>query len=60
MFIVIDDVKEGLIVGKIKLILIHRDPEVCFITEKYLTVGLPNIGVAYLTPNKTCLISVLA
>ena len=49
MFILIDDDDEGLVVGKIKVILVHRDSAVNFITEKYLAVRLPNMGVHCLT-----------
>lgn len=49
MFIVIDNSEEGLLMGKIKLILIHRDSAVHFVADKYLAVRLPDIGVHCLT-----------
>lgn len=52
MFIVIDNGEEGLVMGKIKVILIHRDSAVYFIIEKYLAVRLPHIGVHCLTQSQ--------
>uniref|UniRef100_A0A3P8S3X7 Uncharacterized protein n=1 Tax=Amphiprion percula TaxID=161767 RepID=A0A3P8S3X7_AMPPE len=49
MFIMIDNGEEGLTLGKIKVILIHRDSAVYFITEKHLAVRLLDIGVHCLT-----------
>lgn len=37
--------EDGLVVGKIKVILIHRDSVVHFFVEKYLALCLPNLGV---------------
>lgn len=52
MFIVIDNGEEGLIMGKIKVIPIHRDSAVHFISEKHLAVRLPDIGVHFLTQSQ--------
>lgn len=43
MIIVIDDDDEGLVTGKIKLVLIHQDSAVYFIAEKYHALHIPDI-----------------
>lgn len=52
MFVLIDESEDGLVVGKIKVILIHRDSAVHFFVEKYLALRLPNLGKTYCCVNQ--------
>ncbi len=45
MFIVINDEDKGLVIGKIKVIVIHKDSAVYFIAEKYYGMRYPDMGV---------------
>lgn len=49
MLIVIDDDDEGLVTGKIKVVLVHKDSAVYFIAEKYHALRIPDMGVYSLT-----------
>lgn len=45
MLIVIDEDNEGIIVGKIKMVLIHKDAVVYFVVEKYHAIRIPDMGI---------------
>ena len=49
MLIVTDDDDEGLVTGKIKVVLVHKDSAVYFIAEKYHALRIPDMGVYSLT-----------
>lgn len=55
MFVLISDSDEGLVAGKIKLILIHQGVSLHFVTQKYQAVRLPKMDVYRITPaERTC------
>lgn len=45
MLIVIDEDDEGIIVGKLRMVLIHKDAVVYFVVEKYHAIRIPDMGV---------------
>lgn len=52
MVVAIERVDEGVVFGKIKMILIHQESAVHFITERCLSVRLPDQGVYCLESTK--------
>lgn len=50
MLVVIDESSEGLVIGKIIVVLIHNNSAVYFITEKSKALLLRDVGVYGFTP----------
>lgn len=54
MLVVMEEISEGIVIGKIIVVLIHKDSEVYFITNKCKAFPLHDMGVYGLTPCEGC------